>query len=105
MYSNQICRKLSPDIVPALCDGHNGYGRILVPDLDANLALEHPTTIDGSRQNPLGYAQWFETRCIVIDQLIEKYAKAQVDPILVVSPHTRNHRFKRVCQQLNETLA
>lgn len=88
------------DIVPALCDGHNGYGRILVPDLDANLSLEHPDNDRWKPSNPLGYAAWFEARCIVINQLVEKYAKAQVDPIPSREPASKKPPLRRVVQLL-----
>jgi hypothetical protein len=69
------------DVVPAICDAKKGGSYILVPDLNAKLDLEHPDNDCWKTSNPQGYARWFEDKCLVFDWLMEKYARAHVDPI------------------------
>jgi hypothetical protein len=68
------------DIVPAVPDASRGGTHILVPDLDANLALDHPKNDRWKVANPQGFCGWFEGQC-VHPVLLEKYARAQVDPL------------------------
>ena len=69
------------DIAPAIPDQDCGGNCILVPDLDADLALEHPANNQWKSTNPQDYAVWFEDLCIPVWTLTEKYARAQVDPV------------------------
>jgi len=69
------------DIAPAIPDEECGGNCILVPDLDANLALEHPENNLWKSTNPQGYAGWFEDLCVPVWTLNAKYARAQVDPV------------------------
>ena len=69
------------DIAPAIPDVHCGGNCILVPDLDANLAIEHPENNLWKSTNPQGYAEWFEGQCVPVWTLNAKYARAQIDPV------------------------
>ena len=69
------------DIAPAIPDQDCGGHCILVPDLDANLALEHPANNRWKSTNPQEYAVWFEDQCVPVWSLSGKYARAQVDPV------------------------
>jgi len=69
------------DIAPAIPDKDCGGNCILVPDLNADLALEHPENNFWKSTNPQDYADWFEDLCIPVLAVNEKYARAQVDPV------------------------
>lgn len=69
------------DIAPAIPDSACGGNCILVPDLNADLALEHPANNVWKSTNPQDYAVWFEDLCIPVWTLNAKYARAQVDPV------------------------
>lgn len=70
------------DIAPAVPDSNCGGNCILVPDLDANLALLHPENDRWKSTNPIDYATWVEDQCVPVWALTENYAKAsQVDPV------------------------
>ncbi|MEQ1828696.1 MAG: cyclic GMP-AMP synthase DncV-like nucleotidyltransferase [Pirellula sp.] len=69
------------DIAPAILDEEHGGNCILVPDLNANLALLHPENDCWKSTNPIGQADWFEDQCVPVFVLNEKYARAQVDPV------------------------
>ena len=86
------------DIAPAVPDLTMGGNCILVPDLDANLALDHPENDEWKSTNPQDYADWFEDRCVKSALLIEKYAPVQVDPVPKRNPSMRSQRFKRSVQ-------
>jgi hypothetical protein len=85
------------DIVPAVPDLDAGGKCILVPDLNANLALDHPENDEWKPSNPLGYADWFENRCAKAI-LMEKYAMAQVDPVPAQEPIHAKPSLKRSVQ-------
>lgn len=68
------------DIVPAIRDTQAGGSCILVPDLDANLAIDHPENDQFKPSNPIGLASWFEDRCYT-SFLVERYKMAKVDPV------------------------
>lgn len=69
------------DIAPAVPDNDCGGSCILVPDLNANLALHHSKNDSWKSTNPVGLAKWFEDRCVPVWVFNEKYARAQVDPV------------------------
>jgi len=69
------------DIAPAIPDVECGGNCILVPDLNANLALMHPQNNVWKSTNPIDQAEWFEDRCVPVMILNERYAKAQVDSV------------------------
>jgi len=69
------------DIVPAVPDANAGGKCILVPDLQANLAIDHPENDRWKVANPEGHSTWFEGRCVRPVALMEKYAMAKVDPV------------------------
>lgn len=52
------------DIAPAIPDLWHGGDCILVPDLDANLAFDHPENDRWKLTCPQGYAKWFQNRCV-----------------------------------------
>lgn len=85
------------DIVPAVPDWEAGGSYILVPDLDANLALDHPENDEWKPSNPQGYAEWFEDHC-VRHALMERYAMAQVDPVPAQEPIHAKAALKRSVQ-------
>jgi hypothetical protein len=86
------------DIAPAVPDLDNGGNVILVPDLDADLALDHPHNDEWKSTNPRDYAQWFEDRCIRPALFTEKYARAQVDPVPDPEPLHAKATLKRSVQ-------
>lgn len=86
------------DIAPAVPDLAHGGDCILVPDLDANLALDHPENDRWKSTNPRGYASWFEERCVQRLALSEKYARAQVDPVPDQEPVHAKPALKRSVQ-------
>lgn len=69
------------DIAPAIQDRRCGGNCILVPDLDANLSIDHPENNRWKSTNPQDYADWFEGQCVPVWTLNSKYARAQVDPV------------------------
>jgi hypothetical protein len=69
------------DIAPAIPDHECGGNSILVPDLNADLALHHPANNNWKSTNPQDYATWFEDQCVPVLIFNEKYARAQVDPV------------------------
>lgn len=70
------------DIAPAVPDSTCGGDCILVPDLDANLALHHPENDRWKSTNPIGYADWVEDQCVPVMIFNEGQIKAsQVDPV------------------------
>ena len=86
------------DIAPAVPDLQCGGSCLLVPDLDANLALEHPANDEWKSTNPQGYAKWFEDRCKPVMVFGEKYLRAQVDPIPEAEPIHAKPALKRSVQ-------
>lgn len=86
------------DIAPAIPDLEHGGDCILVPDLDANLALDHPENDRWKVANPRGYAGWFEDRCVLRLAVNEKYARAQVDPVPDQEPIHAKPALKRGVQ-------
>jgi hypothetical protein len=87
------------DIVPALPDSTKGVDCILVPDLDANLALDHPKNDRWKSSNPTGYAKWFENRC-ARSTITERYAQSKVDPLPSPQPIHEKPALKRSVQLL-----
>jgi len=85
------------DIVPAVPDLEAGGTCILVPDLQAKLAFDHPENDNWKASNPLGYAQWFEDCCVKL-VLMERYAMAQVDPVPAPEPIHAKPSLKRSVQ-------
>lgn len=85
------------DIVPAIPDLEAGGTCILVPDLDADLSLDHPENDEWKPSNPQGYAEWFEGRCVE-HVWMEKYAAAQVDPVPAQEPIHAKPALKRSVQ-------
>lgn len=72
------------DIAPAIPDEDCSGNCILVPDLDANLALRHPENNRWKLANPQDFADWFEDQCVPVwafGTYNAKYARAQVDPV------------------------
>ena len=69
------------DIAPAIPDRNCGGDCILVPDLNANLALLHAESDAWKSTDPVGHAAWFEDRCVPVMILNKKFARAQVDPV------------------------
>ena len=86
------------DIAPAVPDLVWGGNCILVPDLDANLAVEHPENDQWKSTNPRDFAQWFDKRCVERIVLNEKYARAQVDPVPDHEPVYAKAALKRSVQ-------
>ena len=86
------------DIAPAVPDLVHGGNCILVPDLDANLTLEHPQNDQWKSTNPRDYADWFDDRCVESMVLNEKYARAQVDPVPDQEPVHAKAALKRSVQ-------
>jgi hypothetical protein len=86
------------DIAPAIPDLEHGGDCILVPDLDANLALDHPENDRWKVANPRGYAVWFEDRCVARLTMNETYARAQVDPVPDHEPIHAKPALKRGVQ-------
>lgn len=86
------------DIAPAVPDLEYGGSCILVPDLNANLAPEHPENDQWKSTNPIGYADWFENRCVEQILLNTKYARAQVDPVPDKEPVHAKAALKRSVQ-------
>jgi hypothetical protein len=86
------------DIAPAVPDLEHGGNAILVPDLNADLALDHPQNDEWKSTNPRDYAQWFEDRCARAMALMEKYARAQVDPVPDREPIHAKATLKRSVQ-------
>jgi hypothetical protein len=86
------------DIAPAVPDHQHGGECILVPDLDANLALDHPANDRWKSTNPRAYATWFEDRCVERLALGEKQARAQVDPLPDQEPIHTKSTLKRSVQ-------
>lgn len=86
------------DIAPAVPDLEYGGSAILVPDLDANLALEHPENDEWKSTDPQGYAKWLENRCLPVFVFNEKYARAQVDPVPDNEPIHAKPALKRSVQ-------
>ncbi len=86
------------DIAPAIPDADSGGQVLLVPDLDTNLALEHPVNEQWKSTNPQGYADWFDDRCVLDWELTEKYARAQVDPVPDREPIHAKPALKRSVQ-------
>lgn len=86
------------DIAPAIPDSAFGGRVILVPDLHANLALEHPRNDQWKSTNPQDYADWFEDRCLPVMTWNEKYARAQVDPVPESEPIHAKPALKRSVQ-------
>lgn len=68
------------DVVPAVPDVTAGGNCILVPDLDANLGLDHPENDRWKPSNPRDYGAWFDERCAMIT-VMERYAMSHVDPV------------------------
>jgi hypothetical protein len=70
------------DIAPAIPDTECGGSCILVPDLDANLALLHPENDRWKSSNPIGHGDWVEDQCVPVLIFNEGQLKAsQVDPV------------------------
>jgi hypothetical protein len=69
------------DIAPAIPDVNCGGNCILVPDLNADLALRHPENDRWKSTNPQGYADWFEDLCVPVWTFNERYAQSQIDPV------------------------
>lgn len=86
------------DIAPAVPDKNCGGACLLVPDLDANLAPEHPENDNWKSTNPQGFADWFEDRCKPVSVFSEKYARAQVDPVPDREPIHAKPALKRSVQ-------
>lgn len=86
------------DIAPAVPDLQCGGNCLLVPNLDANLALEHPENDEWKSTNPQGYAKWFEDRCTPVMVFNEKFARAQVDPVPDQEPIHAKPALKRSVQ-------
>ncbi len=88
------------DIVPAIIDPTKLGNFILVPELDADLSLDDPKNNRWKTSNPRDYAEWFDRRCTVYESLVERYAKAHVDPIPDREAAHRKAPLKRVVQLL-----
>lgn len=86
------------DIAPAVPDLQCGGSCLLVPDLDANLAPEHPENDEWKSTNPQGFAEWFDDRCKPVMVFNEKYARAQVDPVPDREPIHAKPALKRSVQ-------
>lgn len=86
------------DIAPGIQDPSHGGNCILVPDLDANLSLEHPENDRWKSTNPMDYADWFDRRCRQQFVVQEKYARAQVDPVPETEPVHAKPSLKRSVQ-------
>lgn len=86
------------DIAPAVPDSRCGGTCLLVPDLDANLALEHPQNDEWKSTNPQGHADWFEDKCVVPMVFNERMARAQVDPVPDQEPIHAKPALKRSVQ-------
>lgn len=86
------------DLAPAISDPRYSGQVILVPDLNANLALHHPQNNEWKSTNPLDYAEWFDDRCRPALLLNEKYARAQVDPVPDQEPIHAKPALKRSVQ-------
>jgi hypothetical protein len=85
------------DIVPAVPDSEAGGAHILVPDLDADLALDHPKNDRWKPSNPQDYAEWFDKRCATA-VLAEKFAMAHTDPVPALEPIHAKPALKRSVQ-------
>lgn len=87
------------DIAPAIPDVEWGGDALLVPDLQANLALAHPENDRWKSTDPQGFATWFEDCCVAPTwALNEKFARAQVDPVPEQEPIHAKPALKRSVQ-------
>ncbi len=88
------------DIVPAIIDAEREGNFILVPELDADLSLLHPQNDLWKTSSPKNYADWFEEQCIIRVPIIEKMARAQVDPLPDRETADEKPPLKRIVQLL-----
>ena len=86
------------DIAPAVPDCGSGGTFIFVPDLDADLALDHPQNDKWKPANPQGHGGWFDDQCRQEMVTINKYARAQVDPVPEKEPIHTKPALKRSVQ-------
>ena len=86
------------DIAPAVPDCDAGGTFLLVPDLDANLALDHPENDEWKPTNPQGHALWFEDQCRREAVMKAKFARAQIDPVPDAEPMHAKPALKRSVQ-------
>jgi hypothetical protein len=85
------------DIVPAVPDREAGGTCILVPDLDADLAIDHPENDEFKPSNPRGFAEWFEDKCKRIVSA-DRLKMAKVDPVPDQEPVHQKPALKRSVQ-------
>lgn len=78
------------DIVPAIPDASKGEGCILIPD------KPDPELTTWKTSNPRGYAKWFERMTV----LLEKYARAEIEPLPGRVPADQKAALARAVQLL-----
>ncbi len=86
------------DIAPAVPDLEAGGTCLFVPDLDADLALDHPRNDNWKPTNPQGHGDWFDDQCRQEMVVVNKYARAQVDPVPEKEPIHAKPALKRSVQ-------
>ena len=82
------------DIVPGIPDPDENGGHILVPDLQADLAPEHPRNDIWKPSNPRGYKEWFKSKCYYP----LKEARASAEPLPQPEPIHQKPALKRAVQ-------
>ncbi len=82
------------DIVPAVPDPDADGDHILVPDLHADLAPEHPKNNVWKPSNPRGYKDWFKSKCYVPLREI----RANAEPLPQPEPIHQKPSLKRAVQ-------
>ena len=86
------------DIVPAVPDLDAGETCILVPDLNANLAIDAVENDAWKPSNPKGFQAWFEDHCKYSLALNEQYVRAHVEPLPDKEEVHEKHALKRSVQ-------
>ena len=86
------------DMAPAIPDHSCGGDCLLVPDLKADFSLKQIQNNAWKSTNPIGYAGWFDDRCVPVMVFGEEQARAQVDPVPDSEPVHSKPALKRSVQ-------